>query len=148
MGSNPLTFKEWAANEGIITSAALEQLRKARIGIDADDYLRTLLTASPPREPLLPALGGLPLSFYERIDEDLERFREAGIQPVFIFNGLDYACKDRTTILRESRKASSTLNEAWNVYGDGKGEEAVLAFGKACQYTTPTKTQICICPLS
>ena len=133
MGSNALAFKNWAANENVITTTPVEQFRGRRIGIDADDYLQTLLVSGN-REPLLPAHGGKPFTLTKRVDEDLESFRAAGIEPIFVFNGLDLACKDRASILNESRRASGILNEAWQIYDQGKGEDAVLMFGKACKY--------------
>lgn len=135
MGSNALAFKEWATNESVCQSAPVEQLRNTRLGIDADDYVHSLLFASQ-QEPLLSALGGLPFSLHKRVDEDLLSFREAGIEPLFVFNGLDLACKDRASVLRESRKAESTLKGAWSVYDEGNGEEAVKAFGRLCEYRT------------
>ncbi|KAK3703429.1 hypothetical protein LTR37_014419 [Vermiconidia calcicola] len=133
MGSNALAFKNWAVSENVVVTSPLEQFRDRRIGIDAEDYLHSLLFAGN-REPLLPALGGQPFTLKKRVGEDLEGFRAAGIEPVFVFNGLDLACKDRISILNEGKKASTILNDAWNIYDQGKGEEAVNAFGRACIY--------------
>lgn len=133
MGSNALAFKEWAVNEGITASGPIEQLRNRTVGIDAEDYLQSLLTAGN-REPLLPALGGLPFTLKTRVDQDLDAFAEAEVVPVFVFNGLDLACHDTASVLTESRKASTTLTDAWNIYDQGKGEEAVSMFSKACEY--------------
>ena len=49
---------------------------------------------------------------------------------IFVFNGLGLPVKDRASVLRESRKAESTLKTAWSVYDAGNAEEAVKAFGK------------------
>lgn len=133
MGSNALAFKNWAVNENVITTTPVEHFKGKRIGIDADDYLQSLLVSGN-REPLLPAHGGQPFTLQKRVDEDLEGFQAAGIEPIFVFNGLDAACRDRTSILNDSRRASAVLNEAWQIYDQGKGEEAVANFGKACKY--------------
>lgn len=132
MTSGGLAFKAWALTENVTTTSPTEQFRDKRIGIDAEDYLHSLLITGA-REPLFPALGGRPFGLYRRVDVDIEGYRSAGIEPVFIFNGLDLACRDRTVILNESRKASNTLNEAWTIYDQGKGEEAVQQFGRACK---------------
>ena len=93
------------------------------------------ITCSRSWFPLLPAHGGQPFTLKKRIDEDLEGFQAAGIEPIFVFNGLDLACKDRANILNDSRRASAVLNDAWQIYDQGKGEEAVLMFGKACMFS-------------
>ena len=84
-------------------------------------------------EPLLPAHGGNGFTIKKRVDEDLARFRDAGITPWFVFNGLDIASRDRAAILNESRKAAKDLDAAWAIYDSGDGERAVQNFGKACK---------------
>lgn len=134
MGSESLAFKDWLKAEGLVVSANLNHEWNGKtIGIDAEDYLNTLLTNPQTREPLLPALGGLPFALREHIDKDLEQFRKAGIKPYFMFNGLEIGCRDRKTISKESQKAVQILDEAWRVYDQGRGDDAVVAFGKACK---------------
>ncbi|KAK4546310.1 hypothetical protein LTR36_001987 [Oleoguttula mirabilis] len=129
-------FREWAKAESLESVGPLEQFRDTRIAIDAEDYLNALLTTTLTREPLLPALGGLPFALQKHVDEDLAGFRDAGITPVFVFNGLEVASKDRAMIGREAKKAAATLSEAWSIYDQGRGDDAVVAFGKACSYRT------------
>lgn len=128
-----MAFKEWAAQEGLIRNAPLDEFRGTRIGIDAEDYLTSLLVAPNTREPLLPALGGLPFSLQKNVDADLKSFQEAGITPIFIFNGVNIASQDRAAAGKQARKASGTLNDAWSIYDSGHGDGAVAAFGKACK---------------
>ncbi|KAF2718908.1 hypothetical protein K431DRAFT_123914 [Polychaeton citri CBS 116435] len=131
MGS--VAFKEWAASEGHIKSSPLEQLKGSRVAIDAEDFLNALLSTSPTREPLLPALGGLPFALEHHVDHHLQSFQSADITPIFVFNGLDLACRDRRTISRESIKASRSLEEAWSLYTQTRAQEAVEEFGKTCK---------------
>ena len=131
--SEPI-FKDWALNAGAVFTSDIEELRGCRIGIDAEEFLAGLLFGRD-REPLLPALGGLPFELHKRIDKALERFSSACIEPIFVFNGLDLACKDRASILRASLKATETLETAWAIYDSGEGDQAVEAFGKACMLT-------------
>jgi hypothetical protein len=84
-------------------------------------------------EPLLPAHGGNGFTIKKRVDEDIARFRDAGIEPWFVFNGLDLASRDRASILNESRKAAKDLDAAWAIYDSGDGERAVQSFGRACK---------------
>ena len=138
MGSNSLAFKTWLKDEVNYIVTPLEPFNGKTIGIDAEDYLYSLLSpGGQAPEPLLPAHGGNGFTIMKRIDEDLVRFRDAGITPWFVFNGLDLASRDRASILHESRKATTTLNDAWQVYDRGEGEGAVAGFGKACESTIP-----------
>ena len=84
-------------------------------------------------EPLLPAHGGNGFTIKKRVAEHIARFRDAGIEPWFVFNGLDVASKDRASILNESRKAAKDLDAAWAIYDSGDGERAVQSFGRACK---------------
>jgi hypothetical protein len=132
------TLKEWArSNDGLEYTGQLEQFRGTRIGIEAEEYLRTILTTTLTREPLLPALGGLPFALQKHVDDGLSNYREAGIEPAFVFSGLQVASKDQAMIGREFKKATKTLDEAWSIYDQGRGEEAVSAFGKACKSLLP-----------
>ncbi|KAK5119019.1 hypothetical protein LTR62_000230 [Meristemomyces frigidus] len=130
------TFKAWVRNEALESTGKLDQFRDTAFGIDADEYLDTLLTNTLTKEPLLPALGGLPFALAKHVDDDLESFTAAGIKPVFVFNGLQTGSKDKAGVLREVRKAAADLDDAWSIYDQGRGEEAVAAFGKACTYKT------------
>ena len=132
-GADAHAFKEWAIQQHCVLTAPVDKLKGLRVGIDAEDYLYSLLAVGS-GEPLLPALGGLPFTLKKCVDDDLRGFRDAEIAPIFVFNGLDHACKDRASILREGLKASAILNEAWTIYDQGKGEDAVKAFGKACEH--------------
>ena len=142
MATDGLAFKQWAVNENVALSSSIEQIRDSRLGIDGEDYVHSLLISTPNREPLLPALGGLPFTLHKRIDEDLQGFGEAGIDPIFVFNGLDLACRDRASVLRESRKAANILGDAWSTYDNAKGEEAVNMFGRACKFLKPRSLSI------
>jgi hypothetical protein len=134
MGSESLAFKEWLKGEGLLhTGNPKEMLGDSTIGFEAEDYLNNILTNITTREPLLPALGGLPFALQHHVDSDLDHLEAAGIKPYFIFNGLDTACRNRKTIFNESQKASKTLHDAWTVYDQGRGDDAVVAFGKACE---------------
>lgn len=126
------TFKDWCRAEGLESTGETEQFEHTRIAIDAEDYLHALLTSST-REPLLPALGGLPFGLQKCVDDDIQAFSDADIEVIFVFNGLDVAAKDRQGVSREVAKASKVLDEAWAIYDQGRGDDAVAAFGKACK---------------
>lgn len=127
------TFKDWVKAESLESTGSLSQFRDTRLAIDAEDYLTSLLTTTLTREPLLPALGGLPFALQKHVDADVTHFQNAGITPVFVFNGLDVGSRERAIISKESKKAAATLSEAWTIYDQGRGDDAVVAFGKACK---------------
>jgi hypothetical protein len=133
MGASTLAFADWASAEGLTFSNPIDGLRDKKILVDAEQWLDILLTAQPYREPLLPALGGLPFALKKHIDAHLTNLKDARITPTFVFNGLDLTCRDRAAISRQSRVASTCLNEAWGLYGQGKADDAVAEFGKSCK---------------
>ena len=132
MASRAQAFRDWVAGESLTTSGPIDQLKDKRITIDAEDFLETILTSHASREPLLPALGGLPFALRKHVDAYIANFQGANITPTFVFNGLDLACKDRATIARDSRLAARSLDEAWNLYSQSRADEAVAEFGKSC----------------
>ncbi|KAK0767316.1 hypothetical protein LTR59_018400, partial [Friedmanniomyces endolithicus] len=67
----------------------------------------------------------------KHVDDDLQGFRDADIKPIFVFNGLQAASKDGTMVVREAKRAAKILDDAWSIYDQGRGEDAVNAFGKA-----------------
>lgn len=133
MAAHAVAFKEWANSDGVSVSSPIEQLKGTLIAIDAEDYVNSILVSSQ-REPLLPALGGLPFGLHKRIRDDLRRFREAEVDLVFVFSGMDLACRDRASIFRESRRAERALSEAWSTYDDGRSGPAVEAFGRTSKF--------------
>lgn len=132
MASRAQAFRDWATSEGLTTSGNIEQLKDKRLVIDAEDFLETILTSQATREPLLPALGGLPFALKKHVDAYIANFKQADITPTFVFNGLDLSCKDRATISRESKQAARSLDEAWSLYSQSRADEAVAEFGKSC----------------
>lgn len=132
MASRAQAFRDWVISEGLTTTGPIDQLQDTRLVIDAEDFLENILTTRVSREPLLPALGGLPFALRKHVDDHIANFKEANITPTFIFNGLDLACKDRSTISRESKLAARSLDEAWNLYSQSRADEAVAEFGKSC----------------
>ncbi|KAK5731353.1 hypothetical protein LTR15_001293 [Elasticomyces elasticus] len=130
------TFRHWVAAEQLLSTCELTAFKKSCLAFDAEDYLDNLLTATLTREPLLPALGGLPFALQKHVDEDLQNLKDAGIKPIFVFNGLSAASIDGKMREREAKRASKILDDAWRIYDQGRGEEAVNAFGKACTYKT------------
>ena len=108
----------------------LEELKGARVGIEAAHYLdHRLLNRPRVSEPLVPALGGLPLGFWQHIEEDLNRFAQLEIELFFVFSGLDITRQEDPF---QARQAAAAVNlDAWRLYDSHKAEESVQRFGES-----------------
>lgn len=99
-------------------------LKDSKIGIDASHYFAKAMAAH--KEPLLSAIGGVPLSFKKTLEEDVKALREAQITPLFVFAGTSGARKDGPFLdedVRVQRKLA-----AWDAYDQGKEDQAIAMF--------------------
>ncbi|KAJ9637908.1 hypothetical protein H2199_007403 [Coniosporium tulheliwenetii] len=121
-------FEEWATS--LSEWYEIEQLSGAVIAIEAADYLNNLIRNSNTIEALLPALGGLPFSLRGYVLKDISILRSHGINPVFVFSGLDVGKDDnkRDAAFRASDEAARIHASAWLQYDQHKPEEAVKTF--------------------
>ncbi|KAH7355762.1 PIN domain-like protein [Pyrenochaeta sp. MPI-SDFR-AT-0127] len=126
-------FVQWTATFG--ETSDLEQLSGCRVGIEAAEYLSQRILNHPrAKEPLVPALGGLPLALTQHIEADLSAFRAADIEPWFIFSGLDITKQDNPF---QQKQDEATVNaNAWNLYDSHQAEASVAKFGEST-YVTP-----------
>ena len=121
-------FENWNTNLG--EASQLEELRGMRVAIEAADYLNTRILNHPrAKEPLVPALGGLPLGLKPRIEEDLRKFASYQIQPFFVFSGLDLAKQEDP--FRQRREGATVNANAWGLYDGHQAEESVAKFGES-----------------
>lgn len=121
-------FVQWTA--AIVEQGDLAELRSSRVGIDAADYLNQRILNHPrAKEPLVPALGGLPLALTQHIEEDLATFRSLEIEPYFVFSGLDITKQGNPF---GQKTAEATVNaDAWNLYDSHQAEASVAKFGES-----------------
>jgi len=125
-------FESWS---NLVEVSQLEELKGLRVGIEASDFLRQRILNHPRnKEPLVPALGGLPLAFNQHISNDLSRFQDLGITPFFVFSGLDIAKHDNLT--QQRREGADTNAAAWALYDQHYAEKAVERFGEST-YVAP-----------
>src|SRR4051794_7024221 len=115
-------FDEWAESAQIGHTVPLEQLHNHRLGIEAEYYINNFLSNHLTKEPLLPALGGLPFSLEEAINNHVSILEKHNIQPYFIFTGLNY--NGQNDKLQAALKASKTVASAWDLYGASQAETA------------------------
>lgn len=128
-------FQTW--NNTIGEASQLEDLRGLRVGIEAAHYLdHRLLNRPRISEPLVPALGGLPLGFWQHIDEDLKHFAQLQIEPFFVFSGLDIAKQDDP--FRSRQEGAAVNATAWHLYDSHEAEKSVQKFGESRTSTADT----------
>jgi hypothetical protein len=121
-------FEQWNANIGELSE--LQELSGCRVGVEAADYLTNRILNSPrAKEPLVPALGGLPLALKQHIEEDLEAFKREGIEPWFVFSGLDITKQDEP--FRQKQEEALVNANAWNLYDTHQAEASVSKFGES-----------------
>lgn len=123
-------FKEWNASIGELSN--ISELSGCRVGIEAADYLtKRILNHSRAKEPLVPALGGLPLALQLHVDADLDAFKAHDIEPRFIFSGIDITKEDFP--LGEKLDAATVNTNAWNLYDSHHAEASVAKFGESSE---------------
>ncbi|KAF2111426.1 PIN domain-like protein [Lophiotrema nucula] len=125
-------FENWNTTLGELSN--LEELQGARVGIDAADYIYNRILHRAGSEPLVPALGGLPLGLRKHIEDDLQYLSKYGIEAFFIFSGLDLAKQDDP--FRERQLGAEVNAAAWSLYDNHQAEESVSKFGQS-PYVTP-----------
>eukprot|EP01137_Pigoraptor_chileana_P023285 Opistho-2@89323 len=114
----------------LVRKDPLSVLKDTRIGIDGFHWLRTRVF---PTEAFSPALGAVPFTLRSRIKKELTKLREAGITPVFVFNGLQL---NRNAPGVDPRQAKR--NMAWDAYEQGKKDAAVGFWSYSAQITADT----------
>lgn len=116
------------------STEAMDNFKNTCIAVDASYYLQTLLDTPPTSEPLLPAMGGFPLSLKKHIENDLAKWAAHEMYPLFVFEGQSIVGKE--DVLLRSAKESSVLNQgAWNQYSTEQADLAVVAFGHSGRQT-------------
>eukprot|EP00742_Colponemidia_sp_Colp-10_P004976 GILJ01005317.1.p1 GENE.GILJ01005317.1~~GILJ01005317.1.p1 ORF type:complete len:710 (-),score=120.16 GILJ01005317.1:212-2341(-) len=105
----------------LVKKDELSVLKDTRIGIDANQWLRKC-----PREPLLAALGGIPLSADAHMTADLEQFKHASIRPLFVFSGINMPRKERPFGHPDQKLVAKAT--AWEEYARGAVDKATATF--------------------
>ncbi|KAI9820999.1 MAG: hypothetical protein M1826_000778 [Phylliscum demangeonii] len=121
------SLDDWATPR--LQSFPLSAIKDTVIGIDAAHYLDRLLNTPPSKEPLLSALGGFPFALRTHIENELEAMQSFSIQPLFVFNGMDFAARDKSS--RDWTDSVATVSEAWNLYHQQQAVRAVEMFGNS-----------------
>jgi len=114
------------------------ELKDAVIGVEATSYLQHMIDDQPAHEPLLAALGGDPIALKHHIENDLDKWSENKMRPLFVFDGQSVVGKDEMA-LKNASAALVKTQKAWELYSNNHPEEAVKTFGAsgtyACQFS-------------
>ncbi|PSN65990.1 hypothetical protein BS50DRAFT_403090 [Corynespora cassiicola Philippines] len=123
-------FENW--NTTLSETSNLEEFKGLRVGIDAADYLNSRILNHPrAKEPLVPALGGLPLGLREHLEADLKKFAHYHIEPFFVFTGLDISKQDDPFVHRQ--EGADVNRTAWALYDAHQAEQSVAKFGESSE---------------
>lgn len=79
-------------------------------------------------EPLLAALGGEPIALRHFIGEDLNKWKENAMRPLFVFDGQSVVGKEDMA-LRNAKTALNRTQKAWDLYVENQPTDAVKSFG-------------------
>jgi hypothetical protein len=122
-----------SSTDGLRSSMPFADLENAVIGVEASAYLKLMIEEPPAHEPLLAALGGDPIGLKYHIENELDKWRDNNMTPVFVFEGQSVVGKDDMT-LRNARAALAKTESAWAKYAENKPDDAVKAFGASGEH--------------
>ena len=114
-------FQKFLDENKLIRSEKLEKLRGTRIAIDAHNWMKVL--APKINEPYQAVMGGVPLTMGKAIAQELDRFKRAGITPIFVFNGLPMILTQSPKSLVQNSfllDIYENREQAWCQYHEGK----------------------------
>ncbi|GAA6040406.1 hypothetical protein JCM8097_007600 [Rhodosporidiobolus ruineniae] len=120
----------WLAERGLVKEAPLAALSGTRLGIDANHYLRKLLSVreNPDKcDTFTPAIGGAPLTLTAEIEANMHTLRTLGITPVLVFDGINPL--DKGKIPQPQDERSWRRGQAWEHYEQGRVQQAQAEFG-------------------
>lgn len=124
---------------GLIHEAPLTSLKDTRIGIDAQQWFKTLLSHPNYKEPFVSVTGGAPLNTYQHMERELRLLEQHRIKPVFVFQGLPPTRRDRpfflfpnsTDLLENPMLKLRTRDKGWEKYVSGDLEGAKNLFDQS-----------------
>eukprot|EP00930_Biecheleria_cincta_P050597 TRINITY_DN3578_c0_g3_i1.p1 TRINITY_DN3578_c0_g3~~TRINITY_DN3578_c0_g3_i1.p1 ORF type:complete len:759 (-),score=134.44 TRINITY_DN3578_c0_g3_i1:56-2332(-) len=73
------------ADQGLVNAGKLSELKGVHVGVDAVFWLRSIQAL---KDPFADALGGIPPGIFGFVDKELDAFKEYGITPLFVFQGV------------------------------------------------------------
>ncbi|KAG0149211.1 hypothetical protein CROQUDRAFT_39979 [Cronartium quercuum f. sp. fusiforme G11] len=132
-------FDAYLHERGLIHQAPLSALKDTRIGIDAQQWFKNLLSHPAYKEPFVSVIGGSPLNTYQHMERELRLLEQHRIKPVFVFQGLPPTRRDRpfylypnsTDLLDNPMLKLRTRDKGWEKYVSGDLDGASLLFDQS-----------------
>ncbi|KAG0343695.1 hypothetical protein BG004_005069 [Podila humilis] len=106
----------------ITTNQPLSTLKDIRLGIDANVWLKRVISSSA-SEQYISGIGGAPSCMRKAIEKELEGFKANSIHPLFVFSGLSLIRKDKPHVNDDQKMAKRTA--AWDAVNSSKIEMAL-----------------------
>ena len=117
-----------------LQEAPFSALKDTRLGIDAQQWFRTLLDDPKHREPCVSVTGGAPLHTYPVMEAQLRTLEAHKIKPVFVFQGLSPVKKERPFLgpLPDVHQTRLRMrDQGWERYVRGDQEGAIETFANS-----------------
>ncbi|CAG8489148.1 3402_t:CDS:10 [Paraglomus brasilianum] len=127
-------FEIFTAERHLIQTASLTSLKDVRLGIEGVHWLRKIIQ-SLGKDSVTAALGGVPIGLKSAIERELEAIKSYGIQPFFVFNGLNVIRKDKPFSGEDTRPSKRA--QAWDAYEKGKIEQAYSGWSASGSVNQP-----------
>ncbi|GAA5858792.1 hypothetical protein JCM8547_004990 [Rhodosporidiobolus lusitaniae] len=123
----------WLREHGLVKECPLSALSGTRLGIDANHYLKKLLS-SDKSDHFTPAVGGAPLTLTAEIETNMHTLQALGIKPVFVFNGINpLDARERPS---PNDERNWRRGQAWDHYEQGRVPQAQQEFGASGSIVT------------
>lgn len=112
----------YTTQKSLITHQPLSTLKDIRLGIDANVWLKRVISSAA-SEQYIAGIGGAPSCMRRAIEKELEGFKANSIQPLFVFSGLSLIRKDKPHVNDDNKMAKRTA--AWEAMNSSKIEQAL-----------------------
>lgn len=109
------------AQQGLVNSGKLSELQGVHVGVDAVFWLRSIQAL---KDPFADALGGIPPGIFGFVDKELAAFKEYGITPLFVFQGVSPGPQHSMFVPR----MDSQMDMAWAYLASGEKSAAQKCF--------------------
>lgn len=109
------------ADQGLVNTARLSELRGVHVGVDAVFWLRSIQAL---KDPFADALGGIPPGIFGFVDKELDSFKENGITPLFVFQGVAPGPQHSMFVSRMDHQ----MDMAWSCLAAGEKAAAQKCF--------------------
>mmetsp|Transcript_44893 Transcript_44893/g.104898 ORF Transcript_44893/g.104898 Transcript_44893/m.104898 type:complete len:762 (-) Transcript_44893:36-2321(-) len=107
--------------QNLVNTGKLSELRHVQVGVDAVFWLRSIQAL---KDPFADALGGIPPGIFGFVDKELEAFKDSGINPIFVFQGVAPGPQHSMFVSRMDHQ----MDMAWNCLAQGEKSQAQKCF--------------------